>query len=177
MATVLPFKLEFKLPEKPAVVVTAIQQKEIDTSPVFFTPTNYPKVEKTELEIVKEQHDIRNNLVSKKKPLQITSYEVGKVRIVYNGESYEAHMRKPMLQDGFKYWKTLYEKEIAYARAICYAKHVMLYGNFGQSIPPIATEYLTITEAARLKMEEQIRLKDVTFDLDIVPKVIKSISI
>lgn len=94
----------------------------------------------------------------------LTHYEIGKVRVEYDGKEYRANLRSPMTGAGFAHWKSLYEKEIAYARAMCYANHCMQYGNLGQIAPPKATEYLTATEANILKLEEEKKIKDIELD-------------
>lgn len=170
MATDFGFKLNlnFKAPEAPALPV-------IDDSKPLLDPEIFKRIEKDELTIAREAHEQRNWLISKRKPLQITDYIVGKVRIVYDGVNYEAHLLKPMLQNGFAYWKTLYEKEIAFARAMCYAQHLIKYGNFGQVCPPKATEYLTISEVKALEMEKAIAAKN-AISWDNIPKPDKTLT-
>lgn len=168
MATEFGLKLNLKF-----TAPVAPELPPVESSKPLLDPEIFKRVEKDELTLIREAHDERNGLVSKRKPLQITSYIIGKVKIVYDGLNYEAQLLRPMLSDGFAYWKTLYEKEIAFARAMCYAQHLIKYGNFGQVCPPKATEYLTISEAKALELEKAIAVKN-TISWDNIPKVDKT---
>lgn len=174
MATELDFEFKFDLTIEPKVEVKqepvstkTLHEVSVENAKKFFEQSDYPLKEKSDLDKAREAFELRNGI---KRKDRITSYVIGKVRIVYDGLDYHAHLLKPMLAAGFQYWKSLYEKEIAYARAMCYAQHVVSFGNYGQTIPPSATEYLSIKEYEKLKMEQQIAIKDATIDLDIIPK-------
>lgn len=95
-----------------------------------------------------------------------THYEIGKVRVVYDGKEFKAELRSPMTGACFEHWRSVHEKEIAYARAMCYADHCVKYGNIGQVAPPQATEYLTMQEAKVLEMQEAILIKNVELNFN-----------
>lgn len=97
-----------------------------------------------------------------------TSYEIGKVKVTYDGKDYAAELRHGVTGAGFVHWKHVHEKEIAYAMAICFADHCMQYGKIGQIPPPKSNEYLNASEVDRLKMEEEIRIKNIPFEIDIL---------
>lgn len=167
------FNLDFDL--TPPTVIEPVREAPILTdsetsianSKAIFNPSEHPLKEMDWHE--RMQHELR---MSKRK--LITSYKVGKIKIVYDGVDYKAELTTTMHGDGFAYWQQLYEKEIALARAMCYAQHVVTYGNYGQIIPPKASEYFTMKECEMIKLREQQAMKEVSIDIDAiqVPKQI-----
>ena len=131
-------------------LVQQVKEEMAEHGEPIFDISKFPVTSRTKLDEIR----YREKMNGKKK---ITSYVIGRVRIVYDGESYKAELRNTMHGDGLAYWKKLYEKEIAYARAICYANHLIETGNYGQIPPKECEEYLTINEARSLQLQEAMR--------------------
>lgn len=164
------FKLDFTL--TPPIVEENVEVKPVMTdhetsvynaTPILFNPADYPLQEKDW-----HQKALEAKIKPENKKHKITAYKIGKVKIVYNGEEYKAELLTTMHGAGFQYWEQLYEKEIALAKAMCYAQHVVAYGNYGQIIPPQATEYFNLREVDAMKIREQQQLKEATVDIDFI---------
>lgn len=138
-------------PSKETPVVIPISLDE--NGKPFFTIENYPLVEMDWHERI-----LFNERTKNKK--QITSTVVGRVKIVYDGAEYKAELTQPMHGAGFTHWKNFYEKEIALAKAVCYAEHLMKYGNYGQICPEKSKEYFTLSEVTVMKIQEAQRIKE-----------------
>jgi hypothetical protein len=163
MAT-FTFELTFKKDEEAPQPTKVIQLTPIeeDNSEPLFKPELYPVQELDSI----ERYKIDRLKASGRFLKRITSYQVSTVKIVFDGETYSAELSRHTHGEGLAYWKKVYQKEIALAKAICYARHVKNYGNFGQALPAGSTEFFNIKEAEVIRLQNEQRLKEITITLE-----------